>query len=189
LRADQLADQELAHWNKINAAAFPTTSEVEAQGRSLVAPTFRKVAQHARMVQAQKDKLVMERLLKSVQEKDEAELQQVLKSEKQGLNKVKDFAVQKDTEKSKSTATANKAGAKKSVDTKAQGTEFKVEKGQKVLDLAPACAHSLHHTMPNTKSPTAVSPGSSRHCLRMPTRECLLGPSCVPSRGHAYRSA
>merc|ERR1719199_794811 len=86
--SEQLADQELAHWNKINAAAFPTTAEVEAQGRSLVAPTFRKVAQHARMVQAQKDKLVMERLLKSVQEKDEAELQQVLKSEKQGLNKV-----------------------------------------------------------------------------------------------------
>lgn len=73
---EQLASEELAHWNRINAAAFPTTAEVEAHATRRAAPgTWAKVAERARMEQALADKAVMAQALKQQAKMDQRQLQ------------------------------------------------------------------------------------------------------------------
>ncbi len=73
---EQLASEELAHWNRINAAAFPTTAEVEAHAtRSAAKGTWAKVAERARMEQALVDKAVMAQALKQQAKIDQRQLQ------------------------------------------------------------------------------------------------------------------
>ena len=73
---EQLASEELAHWNRINSAAFPTTAEVEAHATRRAAPgTWAKVAERARMEQALADKAVMAQALKQQAKIDQRQLQ------------------------------------------------------------------------------------------------------------------
>mmetsp|Transcript_99616 Transcript_99616/g.160623 ORF Transcript_99616/g.160623 Transcript_99616/m.160623 type:complete len:974 (-) Transcript_99616:191-3112(-) len=80
--SEKLASKEIAHWNKINAAAFPSTAEVEAHATRRAAPGRTKMVERARMEQALKDKAVMQKALNKQAAKDHAHMQQVLKAVK-----------------------------------------------------------------------------------------------------------
>ena len=77
----QLASKELAHWNRINAAAFPTTAAVEAHATRRARPGAQtQLVERARMEQALSDKAVMARALKQQAKQDQARLQRAVKA-------------------------------------------------------------------------------------------------------------
>jgi len=78
----ELASKEIAHWNKINAAAFPTTAEVEAHATRRAPPGRAKMVERARMEQALKDKVVMDKALKQQVATDQARMQETLRAVK-----------------------------------------------------------------------------------------------------------
>lgn len=87
---ESLADKELAHFQRINSAAFPTTAEVEAHAAGQGRPAVAKMMQRARMQQARKDRALMDRALKQQAVRDTIQMkkmvnQEALKIEKAGL--------------------------------------------------------------------------------------------------------
>ena len=77
--SEKLAAQEMAHWKKLDAVAFPTTAEVEAGATRRAGPSFgARMVQRARVEQALHDKAVMERALRQQAAKDHAQMQEAL---------------------------------------------------------------------------------------------------------------
>jgi hypothetical protein len=122
---ESLADKELAHFQTINSAAFPTTAEVEAHAAWQGRPAVETMMQRARMQQARKDRALMDRALKQQAVRDTIQMkkmvnQEALKIEKSGL--MQQAAKKADT---------NKADAKHS-DVKHSGAE-KAQSKKKAL--------------------------------------------------------